>query len=980
MRFPRLFVSAALAWCIAAGPAAAQSIVSGTVSGTVEDALGNPIPGAVVVLRSTDLGLTRESTVDRLGRFVFRFVLPGVYEARVEALGYQPILLRPVTVSPGEAISSFRARLPEATPPVIALDTVDLSGTVPSRWRAGGARAEGGDIDALPDRTQQMGSVGLLSSLVDETLGATGLPGQTSTWFIDGIPFRPADHPAIRGEWLGATVLPRVAVSDLVVLPDGPDVEYTGASGAYLTATSRAGTAGGGPVEVGGGWSGDALWSSSQIEGDPPGLTSFWGDARVSVDLKPDTTALFLAGQFQRRQEPVAARAPGGAPAGLDEGLATALTTPAMQEVTQVGGSGRLDWWLSPTQRFLLRAMLARQERTFAGPPPPGPVYASAPAGEATDFALGTGIISELRRNVTLEVRGGLSASNRTFGAAETEVPSTLLASSGLLLGQGWATPAEATRLDIFVSPVLYWQVGQGTLKIGGQYSLANHSLTHSRASEGLFLGGGVDELLGGSGAFLASSGPETSFTVNQLGGFAQYGWEPAPGLRFTLGGRVDWEVTPEETRFNADWFEASGLRSEDHPKRFVEVAGRTGLSWDVAGDGTTVFDASVSIHSGTMDPAVLHEAYAGDGNTDVDRFVGDGIAWPAGSVLGGSPSLPALSLLGPDTRPPRSSRFSAGLVQRLSEGFSLHLRGSFRRTDFLSRRRNLNLPLLPATEDADGRPVFGDLVKQGALVVADPGSNRRFPDFDDVWALDPDGWSESVGFTVGVEHRGPVDIFASYTRSTTEDNWFGASRGTPDASLVPQLGDERDAWEKGTSDFDVPDRLVAGISLDLGLATGGSISAVYRYSSGYPFTPGYRGGVDVNGDGSGWNDPAFIPDAGSLGELGSEDCLADAAGGFVERNACRAPARQSLDARIAVGLGSLGGQSVELRLEGFNLLESEGGMVDDALFLVDPDAPISTSSDGTVTIPTLVNPDFGEVVFPDSPGRILRIGFRIGA
>ena len=75
-----------------------------------------------------------------------------------------------------------------------------------------------------------------------------------------------------------------------------------------------------------------------------------------------------------------------------------------------------------------------------------------------------------------------------------------------------------------------------------------------------------------------------------------------------------------------------------------------------------------------------------------------------------------------------------------------------------------------------------------------------------------------------------------------------------------------------------MPHRFVAGAVLDL---SGASISAVYRQSSGRPFTPGYRRGVDVNGDGSGWNDPAFIPAPGELGSLADLECLAENAGGF---------------------------------------------------------------------------------------------------
>jgi hypothetical protein len=65
--------------------------------------------------------------------------------------------------------------------------------------------------------------------------------------------------------------------------------------------------------------------------------------------------------------------------------------------------------------------------------------------------------------------------------------------------------------------------------------------------------------------------------------------------------------------------------------------------------------------------------------------------------------------------------------------------------------------------------------------------------------------------------------------------------------------------------------------------------------------------------------------------------------------------------------------------LDGFNLIESSAGVIDNALLLVDPTGSITTSPDGaTVTIPTTVNDGFGKVVYPSSRGRMLRIGVRI--
>jgi hypothetical protein len=138
---------------------------------------------------------------------------------------------------------------------------------------------------------------------------------------------------------------------------------------------------------------------------------------------------------------------------------------------------------------------------------------------------------------------------------------------------------------------------------------------------------------------------------------------------------------------------------------------------------------------------------------------------------------------------------------------------------------------------------------------------------------------------------------------------------------------------------------------------------------------------VDANGDGSVENDVAVVPDGGQLGELESSwSCLESQRGGFARRNSCRGPEEHALDLRLRVGLGEVGGRAVSLLLDGFNLVESGGGVVDDALLLVAPAATLTTSPDGSrVTIPVTVNPDFGQVLYPSTRGRMLRVGLRIG-
>jgi hypothetical protein len=75
-----------------------------------------------------------------------------------------------------------------------------------------------------------------------------------------------------------------------------------------------------------------------------------------------------------------------------------------------------------------------------------------------------------------------------------------------------------------------------------------------------------------------------------------------------------------------------------------------------------------------------------------------------------------------------------------------------------------------------------------------------------------------------------------------------------------------------------------------------------------------------------------------------------------------------------------LGGRAIRVTIDGLDLIESEGGARDEALMVVDPAGSITTSSDGsTVTIPVSVNPSFGEIVYPSTRGRTLRIGIRVG-
>jgi hypothetical protein len=220
--------------------------------------------------------------------------------------------------------------------------------------------------------------------------------------------------------------------------------------------------------------------------------------------------------------------------------------------------------------------------------------------------------------------------------------------------------------------------------------------------------------------------------------------------------------------------------------------------------------------------------------------------------------------------------------------------------------------------------------------------------------------------------------MFGSYTYSHTTDNWLSGGNGGPYAQLTPfpdSLSGQD--WADGTSDFDIPHRVALGVELKPAGSNALTLAVRYRWQSGAPFTPGLAPGVDANGDGSFTNDPAFVDDTlpGMADLLAGASCLRTQVGRFAQRNSCRDPGVGTLDLRL--GIAPLSRYPLELWVEGFNLTEPAQGVWDHALYTVDPAAPLAKTG-GRVTIPYVVNPNFGKLLVNQTPGRVVRVGLRV--
>jgi hypothetical protein len=310
-----------------------------------------------------------------------------------------------------------------------------------------------------------------------------------------------------------------------------------------------------------------------------------------------------------------------------------------------------------------------------------------------------------------------------------------------------------------------------------------------------------------------------------------------------------------------------------------------------------------------------------------------------------------------------------------------LRIRGGYHHTDFLLRRDNINLPAGPLAYDGDGRAIWGALDHRGSILAPVPGSNARVSGFDQVWGLTSTGYSRQRFASAALTHERPggIAVHAEYTWSRTEDNLAGMlSADLADRALVVDPT-ATEGWSDGRSDLDVPHQLSLTARLGGGPADRHVIAARWRWRSGLPFTPGFAPGVDVNGDGSSANDPVGLESvAGVRGLLTDAGCTVDGPG-VAARNSCRGPAVHGLDVELGYRLWGTGSRRLDITLEGFNLIASGTGLVDRAAVLVDPSGSITTSANGTLVLPLVLNDHFGELQSRRTAPRTVRLGLRFG-
>lgn len=963
--FNRILRFGALAWLLAAGasaaPMAAQSIAFGALSGQVIDAAGKPIGDAEVRLIDRASGAERTTVTTRDGRYRFGLLGVAQYDLAAEAIGFRPVVHLGVHVESGAAVM-VRVRLRATVPPVVTRDTVyaRAATAAPLSWLV-----ERGYGDITGSR-RTIGDAATLSPFADAD-GVEGLPWRLAEVVVDGARVGGVGNPATSG---GETVGLAVPSRGLALASAGGvgfDVEMSG-TGSGLVGTSARGGA-------------TSSWNSI-AEGGTSGIGAALA---VGGTVQRDTAHATAGADYQRS----AVITPAWFPAtdALGSQLADIATnthgvdlTTLTEESTRLeerwSGHARFDWLQG--DRFALTFRASGSRLRLADPATLGG-YATGLGSsmEASAANLSFDLLTRLTPAIALEFR--FSGDVGEASAGQGVLPPTMIAARGIVLGASAEEPYRDARTTPRATGMVHWEVGAHRVKVG--FAAASHrfeSRLTPQASGAFAFGDAIDfASLAGVYRVVEPDAGASAFRVNESALFIQDAWTVTDALTLTAGIRMDGYRLPRgDLGGNDAWIGASGLAAPALEPKRSHVAPRVGFRWAFGDDRSWVLQGGAGIFNDIPGRRDLAEALSLGQGAAVRTIVGALGDWP--NVSAATTDLgQTLSLLGPQFEAPRTQRLALA-VQRTVGGWTSYVSGVYRHTDFLARRTDLNLPASPTGLDQYGRPLYGRLQQVGALLVAEPGSNRRFAGFDAVQALDVTGYSDFAAVSVGMDRvveRG-LSMALNYTYAVTEDNL--ASEGL--ARIAPFApGFAGDDWTDGTSDRSAPHRGLAAVEW---APTGAvRIGAVYRVRSGAPFTPGFRVGVDANGDGDSNNDPAYIdptvPGVDAL--LSANDCLRSQSQGFAARNSCRTEMQQRLDLRAAFRL-TTAGAGVHLVVDAMDVVSAAVGRPDAAVYLIDRSGALTTNAlTGVTTMPLLVNPRFGEVLADRSPGVLWRVGLRIG-
>jgi hypothetical protein len=476
-------------------------------------------------------------------------------------------------------------------------------------------------------------------------------------------------------------------------------------------------------------------------------------------------------------------------------------------------------------------------------------------------------------------------------------------------------------------------------------------------------------------------NGGIATIRANTYGLYAQDNWSLTPRLTLNVGVRwdkPDFRTLPPE---NDVVFQQYGRHTSSVPTQ-GQWSPRLGFNWDVTGDQRNQLRGGVGSFSGAVPFVYLSNAFGNSGLSGFTSITCTGVPPTAtqttslmvpqfnqaaidnpptacapytrpgtttvvpGAAISGPASGAAVNTIDPEFRYPKYLKATLGYDRRLRGNLVATVEGLYTRSQDNAFYQNLAL-VGPQGTDSRGRVIYGAFSATGAT-PATTGQRTQVLDLTNSSGDNTLNFTGTLQKTFSNSWEGSVSYSFSRARDVTSTTSSTAgSNYRYQRSVSGNLLDKSVTRSKN----DLPHRIVATGTYRFKTAT--DVSVIYTGNSGSPFdfVYGTNGGStgDLNADGQTQNDLIYVPRnatdqneilfAGYNGNAAAQataqtqaqafeqfiqntDCLREARGTILTRNACRNPWVNEVDISVAQSLGKFGGarlQNLQIRWDVIN-------------------------------------------------------------
>lgn len=1033
-RVSTFWLRACLVLCaafLAAVPAAAQTVTTGSITGTVEDQQGGRLPGATATAVHTATGTSYNAVTQTDGRFSILNVRVGVYTVKVTMPSFRDNEQKDLIVGLGEEKTvTFKLELAVVSETV----TVTAESPVIDMSRAGTAGNISGEVkESLPTIARSLNDIVRVSPLF--SAGGSGAGDGVSVVSVAGTIFRYnslqidgasnndlfglAGSAGTPGGVTETQPISLDAIEQIQLVVSPYDVRQGGFSGGGINAVTKSGA---------NKLHGTAFMFGRNQDWVGRGITSTkistlkdkQGGGSLGGAIVRNHAFFFATLDYGRKQRPTGVCVGGCANNFGREDLVnrflsilqnrygyTPDSNPTREFVRTTDSDKffvRTDFNLGGGHKLTVRHNYVNALNDIGFPTAtllrmPDSFYRFKSETNSTvgqlNSTFGTGF-NELRIALTRvrDRRGGQPFEQRPFPLVTVDVAGS---SVQIVAGRENFSTANELDQDIIELTDSYTLVrGKHTFTLGTHNEFFKFRNLFIRDNFGSYRFANLDNFEAGIAqqfdySFSATSDSKQAaeFGVNQISAYAGDQFRLRRNVTITSGVRVDVARFPDTPTANPAAVDNFGYRTDIVPSG-TRWSPRVGFNWDRTGNGKEQIRGGVGVFAGRPPYVWISNQY---GNTGIDfrrigasfsttnqiPFVADANNQPTvvtGATAGSFTN--EIDLIDPDFKYPTILRGNLAYDREIWFGFvgSAELVWSRNLNDI--KYQNLNL--VQTSTRFDGRPIYGRKVTSLSDVIFLTNTDR--------------GSAWSLVFEAKRPFRQGFFVATSYSYGESRSILDGTSdQAASNWGFVYVPGDPNDP-PLTRSDFDPGHRFTVSASYDIPLGRGYSATASVFYAgqSGRPYSLVFSN--DNNGDGRFTNDMVYLPrstdpvtySGGAYADLllfmQVEDCTKRQIGAIMERNSCRSPWTNNLDARFNLRL-PVRRVSAEITLDilnMINLFDPKGGQVVYSSFkrlsvLSTSGAPASP----TYNIGTAVSPTFFRYFRDDLRSRWqMQLGGRI--